>query len=284
MELEPPGIIPPDDDPVRGHDPIVDRVENLLDVGREEEALAIADAALASGEGNRLDLLFLAGDALLAMGRAAEAERRFRDVLAADPACASSRCWLAMALYRQCRFTEAGTECELALQAERPPVDAYVVRGLLRERGGSFAAADECFAEAAQLDPERFHEPVRMTRGAFDKEVRKAARRLPRQFRMQLERVPVIVEDLPSLALLQQGEETHDPDLLGLFDGVPLPETENFAGAPPRPNYIYLFQRNLERFARDRDDLVEQISITLYHELGHYLGFEEEEMDDLGLA
>ena len=51
-----------------------------------------------------------------------------------------------------------------------------------------------------------------------------------------------------------------------------------------RPNTIYLFQRNLERAAKDRDDLVEQIRITLWHELGHYLGFEEEDMDDLGLA
>ena len=39
-----------------------------------------------------------------------------------------------------------------------------------------------------------------------------------------------------------------------------------------------------ERVARDHDDLIEQISITLYHELGHYLGFEEEDMDELGLA
>jgi predicted Zn-dependent protease with MMP-like domain len=53
---------------------------------------------------------------------------------------------------------------------------------------------------------------------------------------------------------------------------------------PTRPNSIYVFQRNLERIAKDRADLIEQIRITLYHELGHYLGFEEEDMDDLGLA
>ena len=43
-------------------------------------------------------------------------------------------------------------------------------------------------------------------------------------------------------------------------------------------------QRNLERMSATRAELDEQIRITLYHELGHYLGFEEEDMDDLGLA
>jgi predicted Zn-dependent protease with MMP-like domain len=270
MELEPPGIIPPDDDPVRGRDPFVDRVESALDAGKEEEALELAEAALAKGDGNRLDLLFLAGDALLALGRPAEAEQRFRTVLADEPDCPSSRCWLAMSLYRQCRFEEAEVECARALAADRPAVDAHVVRGLLLERRGRYDEADACFVAAAEQDPERFREPARMTRAEFDREVRKAARKLPRQFRTQLERVPVVVHDLPSLELLTR-------------DGAPLDPGE-LEGVPTKPNYIYLFQRNLERFARDRADLVEQISITLYHELGHYLGFEEEEMDDLGLA
>ena len=51
-----------------------------------------------------------------------------------------------------------------------------------------------------------------------------------------------------------------------------------------RPNYIYLFQRNLERIARDREDLIEQITITLHHELGHYLGLDEDEVEDMGLG
>jgi predicted Zn-dependent protease with MMP-like domain len=284
MELEPPGIIPPDDDPVRGRDPFVDRVESALDAGKEEEAFELAEGALAKGDGNRLDLLFLAGDALLALGRPAEAEQKFRTVLADDPDCPSSRCWLAMSLYRQCRFEEAEVECARALAADRPAVDAHVVRGLLLERRGRYAEADACFVEAAEQDAERFREPVRMTRTEFDREVRKAARKLPRQFRSQLDRVPVVVHDLPSLELLTRDGTPLDPDLLGLFDGIPLPDTGELGGAPAKPNYIYLFQRNLERFARDRADLVEQISITLYHELGHYLGFEEEEMDDLGLA
>ncbi len=284
MELEPPGIIPADDDPVLGRDPAVARVEAALDAGKDEEALELADAALEAGEGNRLDLLYLAGDALLALGRPVEAEARFRAVLALDEHCATTRCWLAMALYRQCRFDEAGIESERALAGAEIATDAHVVRGLLLERAGDVAGADACFVEAARLDPERFHRPVRLSRAEFDREVRRAARRLPRQFRKQLERLPVIVQDLPADELLRGTDEALDPDLLGLFDGTPLPATSTMDGSDLRPSYIYLFQRNLERFARDRDELVEQISITLYHELGHYLGLEEEDLDDLGLG
>jgi predicted Zn-dependent protease with MMP-like domain len=49
------------------------------------------------------------------------------------------------------------------------------------------------------------------------------------------------------------------------------------------PSSIVLFQRNLERAARTRDELLEQIRITLVHEVGHYLGLSEDELYERGL-
>ena len=49
------------------------------------------------------------------------------------------------------------------------------------------------------------------------------------------------------------------------------------------PSSIVLYQKNLESFARDRKDLVEQIGITLIHEVGHFLGLDEEDLWELGL-
>jgi predicted Zn-dependent protease with MMP-like domain len=284
MELDPEGIVPPDVDPGAA-DAVVQRIEAMLDEEQFEAALSAIDEALASGSGNENDLNFLAGDALLATGRTVEAERRFRAVLDRDPDCPASRYWLAMSLFLQWRFDDAEAEAVVARAAPDALPDSHVVYGALIERKGRFAEADACFAKAAAADGERFPIPVRMSRAEFDREVRKAARKLPRQFRQCLDRVPVIVQDLPD-ASLGRGEQDSDvaPDMLGLFDGVPLPETAEFGADTLRPNTIYLFQRNLERVARDRDDLVEQIRITLWHELGHYLGFEEEDMDDLGLA
>ena len=285
MELEPDGIVPPDTDADAGRDPVVKGIEAMLDEERFDEALAAIADAMAEGRGNALDLTFLLGDTYLALGRAAEAEAQFRAVLALDPDCASSRCWLAMCLFLQWRFDEAEVAVQAARELPDAIVDAHVVHGALLERKGQLDEAEALFLRAAALSPEKYPRPVRMTRVEFDREVRQAARKLPRQFRQSLDRVPVVVHDLPEESLAEGVDRDEvGPDILGLFDGVPLPETGDMEAPHVRPNTIYLFQRNLERAARDREDLVEQIRITLWHELGHYLGFEEEDMDDLGLA
>ena len=64
-----------------------------------------------------------------------------------------------------------------------------------------------------------------------------------------------------------------------------MPRTE--AGSTDQPRdvkRVILFKKNLEKICRDRDELVEQIQITLRHEIGHYLGLSEEDMERLGLA
>ncbi|MCA8950400.1 MAG: metallopeptidase family protein, partial [Planctomycetes bacterium] len=218
-------------------------------------------------------------------GRGREAERHFRAVLEIDPDCPASRCWLALALFLQWRFEEAEAAVEAALELSDVPADAHVVQGALRERRGDFEGAEASFAAAHERSPDKHPLPVRLDRKEFDREVRKAANRLPRQFRQALDRVPVVVCDVPDAELVDGGDRDElAPDMLGLFEGTPLPETGEADEADWKPNRIFLFQRNLERVAYDRDDLIEQIRITLWHELGHYLGFEEDEMDDLGLA
>jgi predicted Zn-dependent protease with MMP-like domain len=285
MDLDPEGIVPPDDDGQVGRDPVLMRIEALLDEDKLEEALAAIEVAMAAGQGNQLDLTFHLGDTQLALGRPAEAEKAFCTVLEQDPDCPSSRYSLAWCLFLQWRFDEAEAAVKLAREVPGAVADADVLHGALLERRGQFDEAEQFFLRASAADPEKFPRPVRMSRSDFDREVRKAARKLPRQFRQCLDRVPVVVQDVPD-ASLADGEDRDEvaPDILGLFDGVPLPETSEFEAPQLRPNTIYLFQRNLERAAHDRDDLIDQIRITLYHELAHYLGFEEEDMDDMGLA
>jgi len=285
MDLEPQGVVPPDSDGQPGRDPVVQRIEALLDDDKLDEGLEAIQEALAAGEGNALDLTFLLGDTYLALGRPADAETQFRAVLAQDPDCPSSRCWLAMSLFLQWRFDEAEAAVKAAREVPGAIVDADVIHGALLERRGRFDEAEPWFLRASAVAPDKYPPPVRLDRGAFDREVRKAARKLPRQFRQCLDRVPVVVQDVPDAALAEGPDRDEvGPDILGLFDGIPLPETSQFDMPQTRPNTIYLFQRNLERAAKDRDDLIDQIRITLYHELAHYLGFEEEDMDDMGLA
>ena len=94
----------------------------------------------------------------------------------------------------------------------------------------------------------------------------------------------MIIEDLPSEELVQR--EYVSPQVLGLFLGVPATEASPTLGTAQRSDTdrILLFKRNLERIAKDNLDLVEQIQITVKHEIGHYLGLDEDDLERLGLA
>ena len=285
MDLEPEGIVPPDTDVVVGNDPVIREIEKLLEEGKLDAALREIDDAISSGRGNEVDLAFLRGDCCLGLGLSAEAEQQFRIALKGDPDCPSSRCWLAMSLYLQWRFDEAEQAVQAARELPDALVDADVVAGCLAERRAQYTEADGLFARAAMAAPDKYSTPPRLTREAFDEEVQRAVALLPPQFQECLARVSVVVQELPDgqfAAAVAGDGVTLSPDMLGMFDGLPLPDEKDAAGAP-RPTSIYLFQRNLERMALGRADLSEQIRITLWHELGHYLGFEEEDMHRLGL-
>jgi predicted Zn-dependent protease with MMP-like domain len=73
------------------------------------------------------------------------------------------------------------------------------------------------------------------------------------------------------------------PQILGLYVGVPA--TEDLVTAQPEDlTRVILFKKNLEKVCRDRSDLIDQIQITVRHEVGHHLGLSEDDLERLGLA
>ncbi|HAM73326.1 MAG TPA: hypothetical protein DCM86_16960 [Verrucomicrobiales bacterium] len=109
--------------------------------------------------------------------------------------------------------------------------------------------------------------------------VRATQRGLPEALRLAASRVPVAYESLPPAELLADGIE---PDTLGLFVGSTREELE--AGVPQLPSKIALYLENLWEFAGgDRPLFQEEVRITYLHELGHYLGLDEEDLADRGL-
>ena len=72
-------------------------------------------------------------------------------------------------------------------------------------------------------------------------------------------------------------------EFLGLFIGVPR-TVASVSDQPQDMDRVLIFKRNLEKICLDREDLIDQVQITVRHEIGHYLGLDESDMERLGLA
>ena len=90
----------------------------------------------------------------------------------------------------------------------------------------------------------------------------------------------IVVEDEPAPDLLDDMEIGPEETLLGLYQGTPLTERRWDYGNV-LPDRILLFQGPIERESDDEDDLVVAIGETLIHEIGHYFGLSEEEIEDI---
>lgn len=119
-----------------------------------------------------------------------------------------------------------------------------------------------------------------MERRSFDALVADALAGIPPKFREALANLVITVEPEPSRALLREmGIEPPDT-LLGLYQGTPLTERP-WGYGNALPDRIQLFQGPLERASEDREDLTVAIGETLIHEIGHYFGLSEEEIEDI---
>ena len=116
-----------------------------------------------------------------------------------------------------------------------------------------------------------------MERKQFEQLVAEALASVPRRFRGAMKNIAIVVEDEPSSELLDEmGIEPPDT-LLGLYQGTPLTERA-WGYGNTLPDRVLIFQGPHERDADDEDDLVTAIGETLIHEIGHYFGLSEEEI------
>jgi predicted Zn-dependent protease with MMP-like domain len=83
--------------------------------------------------------------------------------------------------------------------------------------------------------------------------------------------------------LLESVAEGNDPRMLGFFSGVPYPEKTTDSGVP-HLDCVFLYQRNIERSCKSRDEAAREIRVTLLHETGHFFGLSEDELHVMGLG
>lgn len=113
-------------------------------------------------------------------------------------------------------------------------------------------------------------------------EVRQLLDRLPKRFRSRLQNVEIVIEKRPKKDRLKaMGLNPKKDTLYGLYEGVPLPERS--ALYPPLlPDKITIFSEPLIRNFPDPVELKNQLRLTLLHEIAHYFGIDETEIEELG--
>ncbi len=119
-----------------------------------------------------------------------------------------------------------------------------------------------------------------MHRKEFEQLVAEALASIPRQFRDAMQNLAIVVEDEPSRELLDEMEIAPPATLLGLYQGTPLTE-RGWGYGNTLPDRVLIFQGPHEREAEDEEDLVVAIGETLIHEIGHYFGMSEEEIEEI---
>ena len=107
---------------------------------------------------------------------------------------------------------------------------------------------------------------------------------LPERFRARIHNVAILVEDVPRQQLEHKPprrlRSPRRPWILGVFHGVPLTRKSVFE-LPTGPDYIVLYQKNIEAICGNEDEIRAQIRQTVLHELGHYFGMSEAQLRDV---
>ncbi|WP_114853628.1 metallopeptidase family protein [Brachybacterium sp. YJGR34] len=118
---------------------------------------------------------------------------------------------------------------------------------------------------------------IRITREEFEEAVDDALDSLPDEVARSIAEanVAILIEDEPSR------EQARGTELLGLYEGIPLDQRSVFDGYA-QPDRIFVFRGPLQRIATSREHLVDQIAVTVLHEIGHLFGISDARLHDLG--
>jgi predicted Zn-dependent protease with MMP-like domain/predicted Zn-dependent protease len=251
----------------------------LQGLGDADAALDTVQAAFAfiDEEADLIEAIYIKAQALVARGEPAAA----RDALNELATSVIDDGELALDLAELALSAEdpAGARrwIEIAQGHDELRADALHALGRVHDFTGDRAATVAAWQEVRRLDLAAEPGPLVISEDDVEQIALQTLAELPPQIREKLERVPILIDDLPSEALVGDGV---DPRLLGLFQGTPMPDDGALA---PTITNILLFRGNLQRACIDADHLAEEIRITVLHETAHYFGLDESDLEALGL-
>jgi predicted Zn-dependent protease with MMP-like domain len=177
----------------------------------------------------------------------------------------------------------ARPELEALVAAVPDYADARHMLGCVYDELGLEKSKVEQFLEVLKLDEGLDHElegvDERELEDLIVRTAEEAVARLPEPFRTKLAGVPILVEARPGPDLVHEG---FDPRALGLFEGPTHLDHEN-AEASATPTRIALYSANLLAESVDENQLCAEVETTVFHEVGHYFGLDEDDLTRIGL-
>ena len=114
---------------------------------------------------------------------------------------------------------------------------------------------------------------VTMSRDAFEDAVRDALDLIPPELAAKMDDVVVLVED---------DAPEDDPDLLGLYEGVPLTERDGWWAAGSLPDRITVFRNPTVAICATTQEVVDEVAVTIVHEVAHHFGIDDDRLAELG--
>jgi len=228
---------------------------------------------------------FLAGEAYRYLRFLSEAEHYYRRALQLKLNHSPSWSALATVLFDQLRFDEALTCINRSVRIDPCNSEAYFIRGMLRERRQDDAGAERDFLRAFRLEPDIYPMRVALSNSAIFSLLGEAMEHAHPTIKSYLSNVPIVVEEIPSADICLLYDPPAPPsEIVGHFCGTRLLDRNLENPWSCLPSTLVLYRRNMERIAGDKERILHDLQMTLFYEVGEFLGLEDEEMPLRDLA
>ena len=257
---------------------LLDEAEQAVDAGEGARALRLCDQAQALLP-EHAGAWYVRGEALRSLGRLEDALVAYRAAALRRSDHAASWAALASTSFDLFRMDEAWRAATRALREDPGDPEAWWVRGLVREWRGDLEGARRCEAHAWRLAPDAYPLPPGLSDDEVEELVTDALMYMPAGIRDYLADVAIVLDEIPDEDTCRAYDPPASPtELLGFFSGASLMERSSQDPWSQLPGTIVLFRRNLARLCVNRDELIDQLRITLFHEVGHFLGLDEDDL------
>lgn len=264
-------------------DALLDEAELALAEGDPETALRICEGAVARAPAHA-GVLFVRGEALRALGDLLAAADSFQAAALAEPASSISWSALAVARFELLELDQAERAIVRALREDPSNPEAWWARSLVQDWRKDTAGAYRARLHARWLSPRDYPLPPSLSDEEIEAIVQSCVDALHPRLQEFLLQVAILLDDMPDESLLGEYDPPASPlDLLGHFSGHSIQARSLEDPWSHLPPTIVLFRKNLQRYAADRAGLEEQLRITVFHEIGHFLGLDEAEVAARGL-